>query len=174
MDKNDIKIREEDGDVIFDTPSGPFRFPFGRETIDETRLNTVLGFIERCCVQLEKTAQIREESAKAISLAKEDTAKSIGLAKEDTAKSIGLAKEDTAKSIGLSKEETARSREETARVKEKTKQDGVDALKAFSMKFTECMTGIFGDEAETPSNDLGMSEEEFNQMDFGNPEAEQH
>ena len=162
MDKDDVKIREEDGDVVFDTPSGPFKFPFGRETIDETRLNTVLGFIERCCVQLEKTAQVREESAKAISLAK-----------EDTAKSISLAKEDTTKSIGLSKEETARSREETARVKEKTKQDGVDALKAFSMKFTECMTGIFGDEAETPSNDLGMSEEEFNQMDFGNPEAEQ-
>lgn len=137
MDKNDIKIREEDGDVVFDTPSGPFKFPFGRETIDETRLNTVLGFIERCCVQLEKTAQIREESAKAIGLAKEDTAKSVGLAKE------------------------------------KTKQDGVDALKAFSMKFTECMTSAFGDKAEIPSNDLGMSEEEFNQMDFGNPEAEQ-
>lgn len=138
MDKNDIKIHEENGDVVFDTPSGPFKFPFGRETINDTRLTIILGFIERCSVQLEQTARVREESAKAIGLAKEDTAKSIGLAKE------------------------------------KTKQDGVDALKAFSMKFTECMTSAFGDEAEIPSNDLGMSEEEFNQTDFGNPEAEQH
>ena len=137
MDKNDIKIREEDGDVVFDTPSGPFKFPFGRETINDARLNIVLGFIERCSVELEKTARVREESAKAIGLAKEDTAKSVGLAKE------------------------------------KTRQDGVDALKAFSMKFTECMTGMFGDEAEKPSYDVGMSEEEFNQIDFGNPEAEQ-
>jgi hypothetical protein len=65
MDRNDVKVREEDGDVVFETPSGKFKFPFGRETIDDTRLNTVLGFIERYCAQLEETTRVRLAKEKA-------------------------------------------------------------------------------------------------------------